>query len=115
LDCFAAALLAMTRYHLIGLAALEIAAQLRAAQVAADEYEPRTARLAVAPWADVIAIRHHVHGLEGEAAVLARVVQDALRAQQVLPPGREQAGDPGVELFRIDRPLQLQADAGDVA
>ena len=41
------------------------------------------ARLAVLPRADEVAIGDHVHRLEGEAAIVARVVQDALGAQQI--------------------------------
>ena len=40
------------------------------------------------PGADEVAVGDHVHGLEGEAAGLARVGQDALGAQQVLSPFR---------------------------
>ena len=44
------------------------------------------ARVAVVPWADEVAIGDHVHGLEGEAPIVAGIVQDALGAQQILAP-----------------------------
>ena len=45
------------------------------------------ARLALAPRADEVAVGDHVHRLEREPPVLARVGEDALGAQQVLPLG----------------------------
>ena len=45
----------------------------------------------VLPRADEVAVGDHVHRLEGEAAVLALVGQDALGAQQVLALARPAA------------------------
>ena len=76
----------------------------------ADEDDARLARVALLPLADVVAIGDHVHGLEGEAAVVALVVQDALGAQQILSLGLEQLADPGVELLGVDRLVELEGD-----
>ncbi len=68
-----------------GRARLEAAAELGLVQVATDQHEPGHPGIAVLSGADMVAISDHVHGLEGEAVIVALEVQDALGPQQVLP------------------------------
>src|SRR5690349_2595193 len=89
--------------------ALKAAPQLRPVEVAADEHQPADARLALLPRADEIAVGDHVHRLEGEAPILASVIQDAFCPQQVRALLLQQHAYPGVELLRVDWPFDLEA------
>ena len=82
-------------------AALEATPQLRSVELAPNEDELRPARLAVTPRADDIALRQHVHSLEGKALVLAGKIQNALGPQHILALLCQKAADPGVESLLI--------------
>src|ERR1700760_2339661 len=83
--------------------ALEALADLLLGEIAPDEDQAALARLALAPFALVIAVEHHVHALEHETLRIVLQRNDALAAQDVLPFRLHQVLDEREELVRIER------------
>src|SRR3979411_382720 len=91
-----------------GNTALKTVADHLLRQFATDENEAALARFAVLPPALMVALQHHVDALEHVAVVVAGEGEDALRAQDLLPFGGNEALQPGHEFVRIERLIRAQ-------
>src|SRR6185437_6958570 len=91
-----------------GDAAFKAVADRLLRQFAADEDKPTLARLAVLPFALVIALQHHVHALENVAVVVIGEGENALRAKDLLALGCDQVLQPWHELCRVERLVGLE-------
>src|SRR4051794_3535898 len=95
-----AALLTMRpiRRRPLGSTRFESLPDLLLRQIAPDEDDPAVARLAVFPWALMVAVEDHVHALEHEARRVVLEIQDALAAQDAWSVFGHQVLDPRKEL-----------------
>src|SRR5665213_1195054 len=88
-------------------AALKPLADFFFRQMAADEDEAAVARLAVFPFALMVAVQNHVNALEHKTLWIILEIEDALAAQNILALGRHQILNPRKELVRVQRLVGL--------